>query len=214
MLALVVGNLALTEAALGVPSRADGLVDDVIARITAIGAQRTPAGVVIQLAAGERARRGGDLREAASWFQAAIDAMSGMPKSAWQANAYLLLAGVQRDVGEGAAALASLDSAQRVLDRLADPGDLELRCHRLRAETVAPVRTTSQFGEQLSDRELDVLRLAAAGLGQRQIADQLFISYNTVKSHLKTSYRKLGVTSREEAVARFVELGVREGQAP
>ena len=48
-------------------------------------------------------------------------------------------------------------------------------------------RQALAFGEQLSEREVTVLRLAASGLGRRQIADQLFISYNTGKTHLKTS---------------------------
>ena len=51
-----------------------------------------------------------------------------------------------------------------------------------------------------------MLRLAADGLQQREIADQLFISYNTVKSHLKAAYRKLGVASREAAIARLRAL--------
>ena len=51
-----------------------------------------------------------------------------------------------------------------------------------------------------------MLRLAADGLQQREIADQLFISYNTVKSHLKAAYRKLGVASREAAIERLHQL--------
>ena len=51
-----------------------------------------------------------------------------------------------------------------------------------------------------------MLQLAADRLTQREIADQLFISYNTVKSHLKTTYRKLGATSRDDALARSAEL--------
>jgi LuxR family maltose regulon positive regulatory protein len=51
-----------------------------------------------------------------------------------------------------------------------------------------------------------VLQLAADGLTQRQIADQLFISYNTVKTHLKATYRKLGATSRDDALSRLAEL--------
>ena len=51
-----------------------------------------------------------------------------------------------------------------------------------------------------------VLRLAADGLQQREIADQFFISYNTVKTHLKAAYRKLGVTSRGAAIERLHKL--------
>ena len=58
----------------------------------------------------------------------------------------------------------------------------------------------------LSGREIAVLRLAAAGLTQREIADQLFISFNTVKSHLRSAYSKLGVNSRDDALASLANL--------
>ena len=67
-------------------------------------------------------------------------------------------------------------------------------------------RHVTGFGEQLSSREIVVLQLAAEGLTQREIADQLFISYNTVKTHLKATYRKLGATSRDDALSRFAGL--------
>ncbi|MFL6133272.1 MAG: response regulator transcription factor, partial [Nocardioidaceae bacterium] len=54
-------------------------------------------------------------------------------------------------------------------------------------------------GEHLTDRELDVLRMLASRLTLREIAEELFISVNTLKFHLKVIYRKLGVNSREEA---------------
>ena len=47
--------------------------------------------------------------------------------------------------------------------------------------------------EDFSERELDVLRLLGGQLSQREIGDSLFISFNTVKSHSKSIYRKLGV---------------------
>lgn len=53
--------------------------------------------------------------------------------------------------------------------------------------------------EPLTDRELEVLRLLPSRLTLREIADELFISINTLKFHLKVIYRKLGCTSRAEA---------------
>jgi LuxR family maltose regulon positive regulatory protein len=97
--------------------------------------------------------------------------------------------------------------ADAILDRLPDPGALVARSEDLRRTTASSVRHMTEFGEQLSVREITVLRLAAAGLTQREIADQLFISYNTVKSHMKATYRKLGATSRDEAVTRWTDLG-------
>jgi LuxR family maltose regulon positive regulatory protein len=62
--------------------------------------------------------------------------------------------------------------------------------------------TVLSFGEELSGRERAVLRLLPSRLSQREIADALSVSANTVKSHTRAIYRKLNVSTREEAVAR------------
>ena len=62
--------------------------------------------------------------------------------------------------------------------------------------------------DPISDRELEVLHLIAAGLSNREIADKLFISLNTVKTHTKNINSKLDVNSRIKAVARAKELGL------
>jgi LuxR family maltose regulon positive regulatory protein len=62
--------------------------------------------------------------------------------------------------------------------------------------------------EPLSDSELAVLRLLPAALSNREIGEELYISVNTVKTHLKSIYAKLGSSSREQAVGRARELGL------
>jgi LuxR family maltose regulon positive regulatory protein len=62
--------------------------------------------------------------------------------------------------------------------------------------------------EPLSGRELEVLRHASEMLDTTEIAAVLFISVNTVKSHLKSIYRKLAVTHRGEAVRRARQLRI------
>ena len=62
--------------------------------------------------------------------------------------------------------------------------------------------------EPISERELEVLHLIAAGLSNREIADKLFISLNTVKTHTKSINSKLSVNSRTKAVARAKDLGL------
>jgi ATP/maltotriose-dependent transcriptional regulator MalT len=60
----------------------------------------------------------------------------------------------------------------------------------------------------LSDRELEVLRLIAAGLSNREIADTLVVSINTVKTHIRRLYGKLSVSNRLQAVERAKELHI------
>ena len=64
--------------------------------------------------------------------------------------------------------------------------------------------------ESLTMREHDVLVLVADGLSNREIAQELAISEHTVKFHLASSFGKLGVSTRTEAVQRGVRLGVIE----
>jgi LuxR family maltose regulon positive regulatory protein len=66
--------------------------------------------------------------------------------------------------------------------------------------------TTQDLLEPLSPRELEVLHLLPSGLTAEELADELIVSVNTVRSHMKSIYAKLGVHSRHEAVARATEL--------
>ena len=61
---------------------------------------------------------------------------------------------------------------------------------------------------ELTPRELDVLHRLALGERNKEIADALFLSPTTIKSHLASLYGKLGVTSRTAALARARELGL------
>jgi LuxR family maltose regulon positive regulatory protein len=62
--------------------------------------------------------------------------------------------------------------------------------------------------DPISQRELEVLQLIASGLSNREIADKLFISLNTVKTHTKNINSKLNVNSRTKAVVRSKEIGI------
>ncbi|MCL7452037.1 MAG: response regulator transcription factor [Anaerolineae bacterium] len=70
-----------------------------------------------------------------------------------------------------------------------------------------PRQTTDEILEQLTEREIEVLRLAAKGMSNRDISRELNISVRTVQTHLSNVFNKLGVGSRTEAVV----LGLRKG---
>ena len=63
------------------------------------------------------------------------------------------------------------------------------------------------LAEPLTERELEILRLIAQGLSNREIAERLFLAVNTVKGHNRVLFDKLQAQSRTEAVARARELG-------
>jgi DNA-binding NarL/FixJ family response regulator len=60
----------------------------------------------------------------------------------------------------------------------------------------------------LTPRETDVVALIAAGAPNKEISRRLDLSMNTVKSHIRTAYRAMGVTSRTQAVLWAVEHGI------
>jgi ATP/maltotriose-dependent transcriptional regulator MalT len=105
---------------------------------------------------------------------------------------------------------ATLRSACGELGELTDSGRVALLAADAERE-LEQARTRADGGEILdppSEAELAVLRLLATDFSARQIGEGLFISPNTVRSHMRAIYRKLGVRSRADAVARAGLLGL------
>jgi two-component system, NarL family, response regulator LiaR len=75
-------------------------------------------------------------------------------------------------------------------------------------EAAAGIGGSVGDGAVLSEREEQVLALIAQGLTNQQIADRLFISINSVKTYIRSAYRKVGVASRSQAVAWGLRNGV------
>jgi LuxR family maltose regulon positive regulatory protein len=76
-------------------------------------------------------------------------------------------------------------------------------------EEAAPqAMPSSAFVEALTEREVEVLRLIDVGLSNREVADRLYISLNTVRTHVKSLYGKLNVHSRTQAISRARDLGL------
>lgn len=76
--------------------------------------------------------------------------------------------------------------ARKVIDRFAQPGE--------------QASTVSTPLDELTERELEVLKMAAQGMSNREIAQELTISVRTVQTHLTNVFNKMGVGSRTEAV--------------
>jgi LuxR family transcriptional regulator, maltose regulon positive regulatory protein len=121
-----------------------------------------------------------------------------------------VLAGVRCRRGRLDAAEAALRSARDELAELADPGSVSVMVEGI-GRALGEAKSRASEGEVLelpTAAELAVLRLLASELSVRQIGGALFLSPNTIRSHTRALYRKFGVTSRVDAVARADALGL------
>jgi LuxR family maltose regulon positive regulatory protein len=126
--------------------------------------------------------------------------------------AYVLvtLAELLLELGDRRAARQLVLEARELLSSAPEPGTLAPRLvgqteSRLRLVLHAP-GARSVVTEELTAREEGVLRLLPSGLSAREIGSELGISHETIKTHTKSIYRKLGASSRRDAVARAREL--------
>jgi len=93
-------------------------------------------------------------------------------------------------------------AAEIGLERLAE---LEVQAVRRRAVPERLLRRLFEPAAPLTSRQRQVLVLAASGLSNQEIADELAITLETVKTHLKKTYVRLGVHNRIEAINAFIE---------
>jgi DNA-binding CsgD family transcriptional regulator len=107
---------------------------------------------------------------------------------------------------------SDLKRACAMTEEFSDPGRLPAIAAAVEQDlTAARANVGNGRGvEDPSEAELAVLRCLATGLSRREIGARLYISLNTVKTHNRELYRKLGATSRAEAVARGEALGLLE----
>jgi LuxR family transcriptional regulator, maltose regulon positive regulatory protein len=120
------------------------------------------------------------------------------------AHALLGQAKVLGALGEHKAATAAIADARSILEQCPDPGIL--------AETLSTLARPGQIRRapcedlELTPRELGVLKLLRSDLSERDIGRELYVSYYTVHSHVRSIYRKLAVRSRADALERSREL--------
>ena len=128
------------------------------------------------------------------------------------AYSLLVLAGIRQRLGRGDDAHRIYQEARLAIDGCQDPGILSERLSRTKrglqfAPRPRPTRANTH-DEALSEAELSVLRLLRGQLSQREIAAELDLSFNTIKTHTRNIYRTLGVADRAQAVARARELNL------
>ena len=100
-----------------------------------------------------------------------------------------------------------LAEARALIESCQDPGILSQRVDEV-ARKLTPAYARANPDSELTERELEVLRLLAEGQTKREVASTLFVSYSTVHSHTKSIYRKLDGASRDEVLERARILGL------
>jgi LuxR family transcriptional regulator, maltose regulon positive regulatory protein len=165
--------------------------------------QGIPQGTLAPIALGRVLAKRGSLAEAQTELESALSERRKLPGlSTWPTLVGLLaLAQVRSASGDRAGARAILAEARTLLEPFADdagifPELLERQEHELRKRKPRE----GQLDGEITGRELEVLRLLTSELSNHQIAQRRYVAPSTVRTQLKSIYRKLGVSSREGAV--------------
>jgi len=157
---------------------------------------------------GAPGRRAGRPRLGAIDRAEALAARSTDAVMAWlSVEVRLELASIHLALGDAARAAAQVDQAEAILSRRPHHPGLSSRAREIRAQAAA---ATSRVDARpaLTAAELRLLPLLTTHLSFQEIADEIRLSRNTVKSQAISVYRKLGVSARGEAIARAAAAGL------
>jgi LuxR family maltose regulon positive regulatory protein len=212
----VSGTLAFMLADLGRDQECDRILREVAPLAAAVERDRreasTPGLAALRIAEGRRRYQRGDAEEAAVLLRRAVDLAALHPRPTMVLMSRLYLADAELARGDRAAARAELDRAREVADDEPVSGfareRLEASENRIGRGAARVAQRAGVLAEELTDRELSILRALQGTASQREIGAALFLSVNTVKAYTKSLYRKLGVASRQEAVASARRLGL------
>lgn len=161
----------------------------------------------VALAYAIRARTGTDPELARTDVRRALDIVRRASTDLSLAYVLATCGDTLLDLGDTAGA-AFIAEARSVIDRCVDPGIAGRSLARAESRHRLAERRPAGPGltEQLTARELAVLRFLPTQLSQRDISSELYVSLNTVKTHCSAIYRKLGVRDRKSAVQAAREL--------
>jgi LuxR family maltose regulon positive regulatory protein len=199
--------LAEVSVAAGELGPAEAWIRDALGLATRYGFADLPQVGFYHLMAGTIHARRGDHEEANRLISVGLQQMRGSWEPLHVAQALLSLASVRHALGAPGEARPMIDEARSLIDACHDPGILRERLQQA-ARALVPAYRRADQDTRLTERELDVLRVLAAGSTEREAAATLFVSHSTIHSHAKSIYVKLGCSSRDQAVARARELGL------
>ncbi len=112
----------------------------------------------------------------------------------------LALAPVQTALGDRAGGRAALAEARDILEAFPDAGIIPELLERQERKLRSRKPREGRLDGELTERELDVLHLLEGELSTRQIAQSLYVAPSTIRTQVKSIYRKLGVSARGAAV--------------
>lgn len=149
----------------------------------------------------------GELEEAERVLSAELEQRLPMFRPLARVVVLLAMARVRLGLGHTQAGRSLLDEARVVVAGCADPGILPTWISETE-RSVAGQPGHAQVSLELSEGELRVMHLLASDLTRREIGKELYLSMNTVRTHMRSIYTKLDVATREEAVTRARTLSL------
>jgi LuxR family maltose regulon positive regulatory protein len=205
LLAAAARSLATTD--IGDPIEGERLARESLVRAETWGLAPSMVAGSVWLALGSAVNQQGKPRDAIPLLERAL-AQWGVPGTVHRAQVLIDLASAYGAVGEPVKARTAVREARNLVDGITNAGALPTRVAALEKRLRIGASRNLPESDAPSEAEIRVLRLLATRLSQREIADELYISINTVKTHTKALYQKLRTSSRQETVSRARELGL------